>query len=99
MKVRLVLAFLTSLCVAGGVWLSSEPVAAQAGPAARRPSTIPRLPDGKPDLQGTFDVGEGKYHVDWLMRDRLERGDRIAEERFFYDPAQVAARLETPPTS
>lgn len=24
-------------------------------------------------LQGTFDVGEGKYHVDWLMRDRLER--------------------------
>ena len=56
MKVRLVLAFLTSLCVAGGVWLSSEPVAAQAGPAARRPSTIPRLPDGKPDLQGTFDI-------------------------------------------
>ena len=24
-------------------------------------------------LQGTFDVGEGKYHVDWLMRDRAER--------------------------
>ncbi|MBZ5725343.1 MAG: acetyltransferase [Acidobacteriia bacterium] len=24
-------------------------------------------------LQGNFDVGEGKYHVDWLMRDRLER--------------------------
>ncbi|HUE20317.1 MAG TPA: hypothetical protein VMQ86_01460 [Bryobacteraceae bacterium] len=24
-------------------------------------------------LQGTFDVGEGKYHVDWLMRDRTER--------------------------
>ena len=23
-------------------------------------------------LQGTFDVGEGKYHVDWLMRDRSE---------------------------
>src|ERR1022692_1175298 len=22
---------------------------------------------------GTFDVGEGKYHVDWLMRDRGER--------------------------
>ena len=21
-------------------------------------------------LQGTFDVGEGKYHIDWLMRDR-----------------------------
>jgi hypothetical protein len=24
-------------------------------------------------LQGLFDVGEGKYHVDWLMRDRSER--------------------------
>jgi hypothetical protein len=24
-------------------------------------------------LQGTFDVGEGKYHVDWLVRDRAER--------------------------
>ena len=24
-------------------------------------------------LNGTFDVGEGKYHVDWLMRDRAER--------------------------
>jgi hypothetical protein len=24
-------------------------------------------------LQGVFDVGEGKYHVDWLMRDRAER--------------------------
>jgi len=24
-------------------------------------------------LQGNFDVGEGKYHVDWLMRDRAER--------------------------
>lgn len=24
-------------------------------------------------LQGMFDVGEGSYHVDWLMRDRAER--------------------------
>mgnify|MGYP000959142043 FL=1 len=24
-------------------------------------------------LSGAFDVGEGKYHVDWLMRDRSER--------------------------
>ncbi len=24
-------------------------------------------------LSGTFDVGEGKYHVDWMMRDRAER--------------------------
>jgi hypothetical protein len=24
-------------------------------------------------LEGAFNVGEGKYHVDWLMRDRAER--------------------------
>ncbi|MBI4876713.1 MAG: acetyltransferase [Acidobacteria bacterium] len=24
-------------------------------------------------LQGSFDLGEGNYHVDWLMRDRSER--------------------------
>jgi hypothetical protein len=31
--------------------------------------------DSKGDayLQGSFDLGEGKYHVDWLMRDRAER--------------------------
>lgn len=31
--------------------------------------------DAKGDayLQGAFDVGEGNYHIDWLMRDRAER--------------------------
>jgi hypothetical protein len=31
--------------------------------------------DAKGDalLQGGFDVGEGDYHVDWMMRDRIER--------------------------
>lgn len=28
---------------------------------------------GEAFLQGSFDVGEGKYKVDWLMRDRAER--------------------------
>src|ERR1043166_647071 len=28
---------------------------------------------GNATLAGTVDVGEGKYHVDWLMRDRGER--------------------------
>lgn len=28
---------------------------------------------GSAQLQGSFDVGEGKYKVDWLMRDRSER--------------------------
>jgi hypothetical protein len=28
---------------------------------------------GEAYLQGSFEVGEGRYHVDWLMRDRTER--------------------------
>ncbi len=37
---------------------------------------VPAIADdakGEPYLEGQFDVGEGKYHVDWLMRDRSER--------------------------
>jgi hypothetical protein len=37
---------------------------------------VPAITDderGPAYLQGSFDVGEGKYHVDWLMRDRAER--------------------------
>jgi hypothetical protein len=37
---------------------------------------VPKLEeDAKGDafLQGGFDLGEGNYHVDWLMRDRAER--------------------------
>jgi len=37
---------------------------------------VPLLDDdasGPAYLQGTFEVGEGKYHVDWMMRDRAER--------------------------
>jgi hypothetical protein len=38
--------------------------------------TVPAIDDndrGPAYLNGTFDLGEGKYHVDWLMRDRSER--------------------------
>jgi hypothetical protein len=37
---------------------------------------VPKLEeDAKGDafLQGGFDLGEGNYHIDWLMRDRTER--------------------------
>jgi hypothetical protein len=37
---------------------------------------VPILEDdarGDAYLQGAFDLGEGKFHVDWLMRDRSER--------------------------
>lgn len=37
---------------------------------------VPSIEDdakGNAYLQGYFDIGEGDYHVDWLMRDRSER--------------------------
>jgi hypothetical protein len=34
---------------------------------------IERDEGGPAYLIGTFNVGEGKYHIDWLMRDRAER--------------------------
>jgi hypothetical protein len=34
---------------------------------------IERDAKGDVELQGAFSVGEGKYHVSWLMRDRSER--------------------------
>ncbi len=38
--------------------------------------TVPEIDDdakGDAYLEGEFDVGEGDYHVDWMMRDRMER--------------------------
>lgn len=38
--------------------------------------SVPAIDDnagGAAYLQGAFEVGEGKYHIDWLMRDRQER--------------------------
>jgi len=38
--------------------------------------SVPAIDDderGPAFLLGAFDVGEGKYHIDWLMRDRAER--------------------------
>jgi hypothetical protein len=39
-------------------------------------TNVPKIDDdakGDAVLRGWFDVGEGKYHVSWLMRDRAER--------------------------
>ena len=38
--------------------------------------SVPKIEDeakGDAYLSGNFDAGEGKYHLDWLMRDRAER--------------------------
>ncbi|MBV8907208.1 MAG: acetyltransferase [Acidobacteriia bacterium] len=37
--------------------------------------SVPVIPEdakGEASLQGSFNIGDGKYHVDWLMRDRNE---------------------------
>ncbi len=66
--------------------------------------TVPVIEEdakGDASLQGYFNVGEGNYHVDWLMRDRQERfcsasWDTSAtltakdrEMRLFISPKQV----------
>ncbi len=38
-----------------------------------RVPTIEAEAKGEAYLQGNFDLGEGRYHLDWLMRDRSER--------------------------
>jgi hypothetical protein len=38
--------------------------------------TVPSIDEdakGEANLDGTIDLGEGTYHIDWLMRDRSER--------------------------
>jgi hypothetical protein len=54
-------------------------------------------------LEGSFDLGEGKYHVDWLMRDHAERlctsywdvesalSDRDKDVNLTLDPGRIAA--------
>ena len=54
-------ALLFSLVIAtAAVWSSTDSALAQAKPDAAQPATakpkIPRLPDGHPDLQGTYDI-------------------------------------------
>jgi hypothetical protein len=49
--------------------------AARAAYFAQR-TPVPSLEDpghGSASLSGAFDLGEGKYHIDWLMRDRDDR--------------------------
>src|SRR5438270_2556303 len=66
--------------------------------------------DAKGDalLQGMVDIGEGKYHVDWLARDRSERtcssnwdleADLTAKDKpmpLFLQPNQIAETIPEP---
>ena len=49
---------LTLVSVIAIVSFVPAPVAGQAAPAAKKPAAgVPRMPDGTPDLQGTYDIG------------------------------------------
>ena len=57
---------------------------------------VPAIEDdakGDAYLQGAFDLGEGKYHVDWLMRDR---GERVCS--FSWDSDAALAAKDRPMT-
>ncbi len=63
--------------------------------------TVPKIAEdagGEATLEGTIDLGEGKYHVDWMMRDRTE-----SVCSFYWDMEAALSskdremKLETPP--
>lgn len=54
-----------------------------------RVPSIEETAKGDAYLQGYFDLGEGAYHVDWLMRDRAER---VCS--FFWDADAILAQRE-----
>jgi len=63
--------------------------------------TVPEIEEnakGDAYLQGSFDLGEGQYHVDWLMRDHAER---VCSAYFDVDanlpPKDKQVTLEIPP--
>jgi hypothetical protein len=72
MRTRVLSGFILSLAIAAGAGLASEPVSAQTPAGPRRSGTIARMPDGRPDLQGTYDVAT----ITQLERP-VEFGDRL----------------------
>jgi hypothetical protein len=72
---------------------------------------VPPIDDearGDAVLQGSVDIGEGKYHVDWMARDRSERtcssnwdleADLSAKDKpipLFLEPNQIAESVPEP---
>jgi len=64
--------------------------------------TVPEIEEnakGDAYLQGSYDVGEGQYHVDWLMRDRAERvSSAYFDITADLPPKDKQVTLEIPPS-
>jgi hypothetical protein len=61
MRARVVTLAAAVAVVAAGPFIASADISGQGAAPAKKPAagtgTIPRMPDGKPDLQGTYDIG------------------------------------------
>jgi len=60
MRARVITLSATAAAVAAGLFIASADISGQAPAPAKKPAAaggIPRMPDGKPDLQGTYDIG------------------------------------------
>ena len=60
MRARVVTLVAGAAVVTAGLFIATADISGQAAPPPKRPvaaGAIPRMPDGKPDLQGTYDIG------------------------------------------
>ena len=60
MRARVVTLVAGAAVVTGGLFIATADISGQAAAPVKRPaaaSGIPRKSDGKPDLQGTYDIG------------------------------------------
>src|SRR6266480_4401438 len=86
------------VALAAPFWLAIQPAAqAPARPAAPAASTIPRTPDGKPNLQGIWQVrNRASYDLqDHAARYGMPGGKGVVEGRDIpYQPWAAAKKLE-----
>jgi hypothetical protein len=65
--------------------------------------TVPPIADdagGDALLQGSLDLGEGRYHIDWLMRDRVQRVcSSYWDMEAVLSPKDRDIKLEMPPAT
>lgn len=94
------------LAIAAGASIMSVDLAGQTRPAAKAGSargTVPRMPDGHPDLQGTYDLGtitplERRQGMPLVLTDEeAKKGEQQAAQRSAAQDAPVDANRSAPP--
>jgi hypothetical protein len=107
MRERMLAVFLSTVLAAtpAALSLTSEPAAAQVRPRASSAKALPRTPDGRPALQGTYDVatitplerpaGLGNRLV--LTDEEAAALEKYEQERQVRNDAPLKADREAPP--